>query len=111
LSGEKSDCEVRRANVATLQATISGPGGTLFRRNALDPRFFPKQKTFGLTIVMRRSVTSKFFQVYGVGQESWVSVSACVVSMFEDLETMPAERKHLGHERNALKFALIVQSS
>jgi hypothetical protein len=57
---------------------------------------------------MGRSVTSKFFQVYGVGQESWVSVSACVVGMFEDLETMTTEWKHLGHERNALELALIV---
>jgi hypothetical protein len=92
VSIEKSDCRVRDASfTAALQAIIVDCGAGVFRFNALDPRFFPKQKTFGLTIVMGRSVTSKLLQVYGVGQASRVAVSACVIRMFEDPETMGTE--------------------
>jgi hypothetical protein len=81
-----------------------------FRSNALDPCFFPKKQTPCLTIAVRRSVTPQFVQVNGVLQASRVSVSACVIGIFDYLETTPAEYEHFGHERNTLKFALTVQS-
>jgi len=110
VSAEKIRCRSRRVYLAALQAVAFDCVGGVFRRNSLDPCFFPKEQTPGLTVAMSRSVASQFTQMNSVLQAPRFSVSACVIGVFNYWETIAAKREHLGHERNTFEFALIVQS-
>jgi hypothetical protein len=90
---------------------VSGVEGSL--PSGFQPHVLPEEVAVGLTTSVGRAIAAKPLQMDG-GVEAtpcpgFVDGVTGFVSDCTDAETLPTERKHLGHERQALNAAVLVQ--
>src|SRR5262249_39005763 len=78
-----------------------------------QPGFLPEQQTSGLTSSVRASVASRDKADAAVhsSPSNRKNRIASLVRTYVYLKFLPAEDKHLGHQRHSIDFAVLVERS